>query len=783
MPSTVQHLTLDNGLQVTLRHAPQLKRCAAAIRVMAGSHDAPRAHPGLAHFLEHLLFLGNDRFPLDDGLMRYVQRHGGQVNASTRERTTDYFFEVPQAAFAGGLERLCEMLARPLFDLQRQSREREVIHAEFIAWSRNPQAQLQFALLQQVSRGHPLSAFHAGNRYSLPIHSHAFQTALRTYHQRFYQAGQMVLSLSGPQSLEQLQTMACAAARNFTPGERIEQAAVARLVDDKLTAQRSGQHLDLLHAIENQPAGMEQAIEFLATWLTDARPGGLLSALRRRGWGQALEFNALYSFAGQALLLTRLKLDGGATDEQLRGLFTDWLRFFRDVDRTSIKQEYVNLQCRRAHAASALELACRDSASRPYQALDDQAEQVLNSLLEALVHNTLPLALERWHLPAAEPLLAIHQPVDQRTRVTPTGLSISSLLPPTRQQGFVYVRWQVSAGIDERLWQVLDHALQPLRERAQRAGVTLQFDSCARFWQLRCAGSPDAVVAVMAETLQVLQHPDAFSWTARSAREVNKMPIRALLQQLPEQLIGGPDASLHAGDVRQSDLQRLWTHARWQAMATGLDQPAQQALNRVLQHVPGDPGLLYPASARTERVWKMLPPAASEQALLLFCPLSTDDEACARLLAQHIQGPFYQRLRVELQLGYAVFSAFRQIQGINGLVFGVQSPNASHEQIIEHIHGFLTPLPSTLHCDAEIRQALAEQMSEPAMGNAEVAEWAWQALLAGRSKASLHALQQQIHAVDEAMLRQCADDLVQAKRGWLCLANGPAALCGDWSKP
>ncbi|MCS5515420.1 insulinase family protein [Pseudomonas qingdaonensis] len=95
------HLTLPNGLHVTLRHAPRLKRCAAAVRVRAGSHDAPNAWPGLAHFLEHLFFLGNPRFAIDDALMRYVQRQGGQVNASTRERTTDFFFEVPAAAFEG----------------------------------------------------------------------------------------------------------------------------------------------------------------------------------------------------------------------------------------------------------------------------------------------------------------------------------------------------------------------------------------------------------------------------------------------------------------------------------------------------------------------------------------------------------------------------------------------------------------------------------------------------------------------------------------------------------
>ena len=72
MPDATRHLTLANGLQLTLRHAPRLKRSAAALRVHAGSHDAPTRWPGLAHFLEHLFFLGTSRFPLDDGLMRYA---------------------------------------------------------------------------------------------------------------------------------------------------------------------------------------------------------------------------------------------------------------------------------------------------------------------------------------------------------------------------------------------------------------------------------------------------------------------------------------------------------------------------------------------------------------------------------------------------------------------------------------------------------------------------------------------------------------------------------------
>jgi coenzyme PQQ biosynthesis probable peptidase PqqF len=196
--------TLANGLKMTLRHAPGLKRSAAVLRVAAGSHDAPLAWPGMAHFLEHLFFLGTERFPTGEHLMAYVQRHGGQVNARTSERTTDFFIELPPAAFVGGLDRLRDMLAHPRLDEADQLREREVLQAEFIAWSQDAAAQRQVALLDGLSTVHPLRGFHAGNRDSLAVAQPDFQTALRDFYQRFYHSGQMTLSLVVQLSLDEL---------------------------------------------------------------------------------------------------------------------------------------------------------------------------------------------------------------------------------------------------------------------------------------------------------------------------------------------------------------------------------------------------------------------------------------------------------------------------------------------------------------------------------------------------------------------------------------------------
>lgn len=58
-----EQLTLANGLRVVLCHAARLKRSAASLRVAVGSHDAPAAWPGLAHFLEHLFFSARNASP------------------------------------------------------------------------------------------------------------------------------------------------------------------------------------------------------------------------------------------------------------------------------------------------------------------------------------------------------------------------------------------------------------------------------------------------------------------------------------------------------------------------------------------------------------------------------------------------------------------------------------------------------------------------------------------------------------------------------------------------
>lgn len=756
MPDHTRSITLGNGLHLTLRHAPRLKRAAAALRVHAGSHDAPAKFPGLAHFLEHLFFLGTARFPLENGLMRYVQGQGGQVNASTQARTTDFFFEVPPTALAGGLERLCQMLAEPDLGIERQQREREVIHAEFIAWSRNPQAQQQFALLQCVARGHPLRAFHAGNRYSLPLANPAFQQALAQFHQRFYQAGQITLSLAGPQPLGDLEELGKRFAALFTPGTRAEQQPPPPLLDGPLRQ-------DLLFAHEHLPEQAEAAFGLLQALLTDSRPGGWLAALRQRGWLQDCTVQHLYSHAGQMLWQVQLQLTNQACRTHTQTLLRGWMSFIRQQDRHQLNNAFARLQQRREQAASALELARQDSTGLPFTGLTTQAMAAFDALMASL-----PAGDSRdWRLPADEPLLGTS--AAPRSAPLPVGLTLNHGLPSTRQFAAVYLRWHIVSPLRARFHSLLDQALQPLRERAERASLQIHFEANGPYWQLHAAGHPQAVARAIEEALPLLRAPKPEHWQAPPKREPALIPLRALLKALPNALLGNAAQPQPACRLDQPMLDSLWQQARWQGMAIGFDETAHGSLGAALQALPGQPGAQVPARPRHGRHWQQVD-TPGEPALLLFCPLPEHLQACGRLLAHVLQGPFYQRMRVELQLGYAVFSAFRQIAGQGGLLFGVQSPKASHDEILGHL---ATLLREGVRLDLASRQQLADQFSESAMGNADVAQWAWQAHMAAQDPDLPH-MAQAIHSLEQPHLDALLQQVLQAEHGWLCLANAAA---------
>ncbi|RKS19821.1 pyrroloquinoline quinone synthesis related protease (pqqF) [Pseudomonas sp. WPR_5_2] len=783
--------TLANGLQVTLRSAPDLKRAAAALRVAAGSHDVPLEWPGLAHFLEHLLFLKTERFPASQGLMAYVQSHAGQVNAQTSERTTDYFFELPPQFLSGGLERLSDMLAHPRMNPDDQQREREVLQAEFVAWSQDETAQQQFSLLGGLSKTHPLRGFHAGNRDSLPVSQPDFQQALQDFHQRFYQAGQMTLSLVGPQSPEELKALAQVFADAIPGGKKVPQQPTAPLMDalERSYQQVNDCRLDLVFALEALPASSPEALAFLCHWLNAAKPGGLLAELQKHGLAQQLKAAPLYHFAGQALLHIEFTLSANAQPMAIREQLMDWLSFFARQGWSELRNEYSTLLQRQQQVSGALQLARLDSEQRE-TGLSEHGVAALKAILQQI--GAVDNFTGQWLLPTPNPFLRSEAPAANaglirgqtsahrglrtfaqdrsRSRRERSPMQFSQALPDTSAEGALYLRWRLDCAPCSSLQWRLENTLQPLRDEARQAGVEFSFSASGNEWLLKMTGLQEPMPTVLEYVLKTLASP-VVEFTQD---EPALMPIRQLLKALSAHLLE-PTAD-------SNDAQQLWSSARWDGLAIGLSAQTQAAMGLALSRIPGTPDNqpTPPPSIHGQHLWSTLDTGSNEHALLLFCPTaSTDiaDEAAWRLLAHLCQTPFYQRLRVELQLGYAVFSALRQMHGQTGQLFGVQSPNVTPVDLLQHIEQFLNGLPDRIRDidDADfiaLRQALADQFTSAVLPSAQAAELLWQGKLAGRSSDYLTQLPEAILMIDRPALIAAAQRLIQAEGGWRCLSSG-----------
>ena len=787
MPAPVHphpvHLTLANGLRVSLRHAPRLKRCAALLRVAAGSHDVPLAWPGLAHFLEHLLFLGTERFPAGEGLMAYVQRLGGQVNASTRERTTEYFFELPVSAFADGLARLADMVTHPRLTLEDQRREREVLHAEFVAWSEDASAQHQVALLQGLAADHPLRGFHAGNRDSLTVESDDFQQALREFHRHFYQSGQMTLSLAGPQSLADLQTLAQQFGDELIAGPLHPQTAPPPLMHGQA---RSYQHTASQHLhqviICNAP---RQALEFLCTWLNASASGGLLAELKASQLASALHASVLYHYADQAVLDIDVTLDSDHQPAtQIEALLYDWLSFFAHSDWNPLREELALLNARQQQVQGALTLARDDSKD-----LSDQGIAALKAMLASL---HLPASEHSWQLPPGNPFLRAPAKEERaglirgqtsahrglrtfaqdrlRGRRDLSALTFSNALADDTDEGALYLHWRFDAAVPAGL----ESLLQPLREQARQAGVELSCETIGNDWRVNMHGLHEPMPAVLEALARSLSSSDAH---LSSPTPPPMIAIRELLKALPACCVGVSADS--------SETPASWSTAHWQGLGAGLPAACEAAIKIAAARLPGQPANIQctPEVLNGQRIWHPVNTASSDAALLLFCPVPSQslvDEANWRLLGHMLQGPFYQRLRVELQIGYAVFSGIRQVNGQTGLLFGVQSPSLSLGRIAEHLQAFLQQLPSLIERSADVgNQPLAQQFTAQALPVSQAADLLWHAQLAGHSSSYLDQLQHLIQSRTREDLQHAAQQLLEAAGGWRCVANGPR-ISDDW---
>ncbi len=201
----VEKLVLENGLKVYLISDPGVDQSAAGVAVEAGSWEDPKEYPGMAHFLEHMLFMGTAAFPNEFEYMQFITDHGGKVNAFTSSDRTCYMFSINNDAFEESLTRFSHFFIDPLFSPNCIDRE---LHAVDQEHSKNIEHDgwRQYMIMKECGNSsHPHCAFSTGNAQTL---SGIPQSALRQWYQMHYSANHMHLVMISPLSIEEMRILA-----------------------------------------------------------------------------------------------------------------------------------------------------------------------------------------------------------------------------------------------------------------------------------------------------------------------------------------------------------------------------------------------------------------------------------------------------------------------------------------------------------------------------------------------------------------------------------------------
>ncbi|WP_043529396.1 insulinase family protein [Litchfieldella xinjiangensis] len=718
---------LQSGTRLLAVEMPSARQSRLVAAVGVGYLDEPAEWPGLAHLLEHALFLGSARHPEAGDFAAWVAEQGGRYNAHTDEYVTDVHVTLPPDSAETGVNRLVELMVHPRLAASSIESEIAVIDAEFQARLADPDLHRQAALGLLCHTDHPAHRLHHGHRGSLEGGLQQCADALTAFHRAHYRAERFSLVLLGPQPAErQLEWLAHAATtiQQGTaphPERHWRWAPPARIQWGLPNTQASQPMLELIWPL-SEPLSEEQYRKGarLAAALCD---GTLAATLRQHG--AILDMDAV------------LRIDGTAPVVALTLTLTV-------AGLRQIEPVLATCQARVAHLSSHLPAAMPrpdelDLDRWPRQAAvrlalaDNQASANL-----AGIPTDNAFAAERCRV--LEPMPATHASIDVNpetgTRLrrlspdvdaAPWPVSLSPILDkrhpiaqgasdpapwhetserqrlwwgsePVLDEAFLGIAWPTSAmDQPDRVARWLQRTLA-LRQAARHQGIQLTLGGDGHGDWLLAWGDAERLVSGLEQAVAAWprQADEALRSTAHADIPSHGLLAQRLLAQLDSQPL--PAYTLSGTALESALPQQLAWAGGNQNAETALD-----AARALLASLPdpvafGDPrasrSASHPVSETAISEWptQWLAAHDGDRALMLQVDApdaSAESRALFQLLAQCHDAAFCHEMRQQRQLGYACAVRYREAGGWPRIGYVVQSPGADIPELRRAIVDFV----------------------------------------------------------------------------------------------
>lgn len=417
-------LTLPNKIDVILVSDPASEKSAVALSVGAGMLQDPMSQQGLAHYLEHMLFMGTERYPDPAEYAGFMSQHNGAYNAYTWLDITNYMFEINNNVYDEGLDRFSDFFKSPKFYPEYSDKERSAVNAEQSMRKENDFLG-QFELTRRMFGNHPSNRFLAGSLESLSDKPDSkLHAEMLKYYGSYYSANNMKLAMISNLPLADMELLAL---KHFSgiENKNIDIPTVTAELDNKTFGTKR------VHYVTNQDVKQlrldftihnnlqQYAVkpnEFITYLLGSEMPGTAAAQLKAAGLISGLNVSANPDFYGN---YGNISIDINLTDagmqqrEAITAVVLQYLelikqkgvdsKYFNEI-KTSLNNQFQFLEKSDGFgyvsnlSASMLKLPIKDTVAAPYIYERFDAAAIKEVLAQLTTEN-----LRVWYISKQEP--------------------------------------------------------------------------------------------------------------------------------------------------------------------------------------------------------------------------------------------------------------------------------------------------------------------------------------------------------------------------------------------
>ncbi|EDX00054.2 uncharacterized protein Dyak_GE23250 [Drosophila yakuba] len=346
------HRASSESLNSSIEHFHG-KLAACAVLVGVGSFSEPRQYQGLAHFVEHMIFMGSEKFPVENEFDSFVTKSGGFSNAHTENEDTCFYFEVDEAHLDRSMDLFMNLIKAPLMLPDAMSRERSAVQSEFEQTYMRDEVRRDQILASLASEGYPHGTFSWGNFKTLQegVDDSKLHKELHKFCRDHYGSNRMVVAIQAQLSLDELEELLVRHCADI-PTSQANPIDVSQFNYQKAFREQFYKDLFLVQPVEDvckleltwvlppmKNFYRSKPDIFISQLLGYEGVGSLCSYLRHRLWcisvmagvgGSSFDSNSIYSLFNICIYLT----DDGFEhmDEVLEATFA-WIKLLINSDQ------------------------------------------------------------------------------------------------------------------------------------------------------------------------------------------------------------------------------------------------------------------------------------------------------------------------------------------------------------------------------------------------------------------------------------------------------------------